>query len=111
MSDDELSNLKPHQLEALALLAEECAEVCAVVGKAIRHGLWSTNPDDPDGPNNRDMIAVEAGQVQAIIGMAIQLGVIDRDTVRIGMEEKWQRVGTYLHHFNVDPELRNATKL
>ena len=36
-----VNNLSNEQLEALAILAEECGEVIQVIGKIIRHGLDS----------------------------------------------------------------------
>lgn len=105
----ECPGLAPDQVEALALLLEECAESIAIVGKALRHGLNSFHPDS--GTMNRYEIARELGQVQAAIEIACQLGVLSRGDVRTGCEEKWKKVGRYLHHIQIDSVMRTATRL
>lgn len=94
------------ELEALALLAEECAESVAIIGKALRHGLSSCHPDS--GAINRVEIAKELGQVRCAIEIACQLGVIFSSDVMRGAEEKWNKVGSYLHHIEVDSVSRVA---
>lgn len=42
------------ELERLAILMEECAEVQHIIGKIIRHGYESFNPfDDNKTPNRK----------------------------------------------------------
>lgn len=93
-------NLAPAELEALALLMEECAEVAAIIGKALRHGLDEHHPNN--STPNRDLIAEEAGQVMASIDIACRLGVLDRGGVIRGETQKWRNVGAYLHHIDID---------
>ncbi len=102
------ADLKPHELEMLALASEECCEVGEAVGKALRHGLNECHPDG--GRDNIDNVARELGQVAAVVEMMLQLGVLDRIEVEAGIEEKWEKVGDYLHHVHVDAELRTAER-
>ena len=51
------NDLTPAEVERLALLAEEAAEVIQVVGKIIRHGYESTHPNG--GKNNRELLEHE----------------------------------------------------
>lgn len=104
----DLPNLSPDQLEALALIAEECAESIAIIGKALRHGLTSCHPDG--GQINRVEIARELGQVHAAIEIACQIGVLYRQDVTWGSDEKWKKVGKYLHHIEIDPSCRVAKR-
>lgn len=46
-------------LTKLGYLTEECGEVLAAVGKAIRWGLDSSNPELEDGEINREWILRE----------------------------------------------------
>ena len=101
-----LPGLSPAQLEALALLSEECGEVIAIIGKALRHGLDSCHPDGNE--TNRDAISREAGQVLAAIYIAVGVGALNVVEVDNGCRDKWAKVGRYLHHIDVDPFNRTA---
>ena len=93
------SNLEPHQLEALALLAEELAEAGQVIGKILRHGLGSKHPDG--GPDNRALLERELGDVSAAVDIAVDLGVIMGTNVLVARSNKLNRIGTYLHHIEI----------
>lgn len=66
---DHFHGLTPAELERLAILAEECAEVIQLVGKIIRHGYESCNPLNTDLRTNRDMLLHELTDVQAAMIM------------------------------------------
>lgn len=109
MTDDRLPGLTPMQLEALALLAEECAEVGAIVGKALRHGLLSCHPSG--GPMNAEAIAMEIGDVATAVEIVVQVcGPILRRDIDKASADKWHRVGRYLHYIDIDAENRRATR-
>ena len=63
-------------IEKLGYLAEECGEVLAAVGKTIRWGLNSTNPELPpiDQEKNRDWIKRELLDLEEAI--AIVRGIL-----------------------------------
>lgn len=109
MSNSHHPDLMPHELEALAHLLEECAESVAIIGKTLRHGLWSVNPRGTSQPN-RELIANELGHVVVAIEIALQLAILDRSDVDTGVSEKWERVGKYLHHIKIDDGNRKATR-
>jgi hypothetical protein len=90
------NRLLPEQVEALALLMEECAEVQQVIGKILRHGLYSHHPDG--GPNNRTLLIDECGDMLAALEIVEGVGLVSTAHMRIARDGKLQRVGRYLHH-------------
>lgn len=92
----------------LVLASEECAEVIEAAAKAQRHGLLGSHPNG--GPHNIDRVARELGQVAAVVEMMIQLGIIDRVEYEAGIEEKWEKVGDYLHHVAISEDGRGERR-
>ncbi len=90
------SGLSPGLLERLALLSEECAEVCKIVGKIIRHGYESCHPDT--GECNSDLIEEEIGHVLAAIKLLEKSENIDINVVKGYKKAKLRNVKEYLHH-------------
>lgn len=101
-----LPDLAPHELEALACLAEECGEAVAIIGKALRHGLDSTHPNG--GPDNREEIGREVGNIMAMAQICMKLGVLNRIEFLNGERHKWVNVGQYLHHIEISHVSRTA---
>mgnify|MGYP003393214954 CR=1 FL=1 len=93
---EHFNKLTPAELERLACLAEECAEIIQVVGKILRHGYESTYP--ACGTTNRQMLERELGDALAVVGMMSETKDIDRDVVDKAIDAKLYRIGTYLHH-------------
>lgn len=93
----ELDLPKPAEQEALALLCEEAAEVVHAVCKALRHGLNSAHPDAPMGPDNRQLIEFELGQLLAVGRIACEV-VLDVSAVERACREKLQTLAPHLHH-------------
>lgn len=58
-----MQSMPPHlsaaELERLAMLAEEAGEVVQIVGKILRHGYESYNPDGDRETTNRTMLERE----------------------------------------------------
>lgn len=92
------NKLTPAEAERLALLAEECAEVIQVVGKILRHGYESYNPNDPRELTNRTLLADELGHVDAAVTKMHKAGDLAREDIAISAIHKLERVGRYLHH-------------
>lgn len=87
------NNLTPGQLERLAYLAEECAEVIQIVGKIIRHGYYSSNPDALTSKNNQLLLQDELMNVlQAMTRMK------NNDDVHIPIKETSYYNNQYWHH-------------
>lgn len=100
-----IPGLSEAQIERLAWLMEECAEVVHIVGKIIRHGYSSHHPKDPEGPDNRLQLAHELGDLFAAIGLMVYYEDFDQDVMAQRTPEKLGRVGQYLHHNEITPEL------
>lgn len=60
------------QLQILGYLVEECGETMAAVGKSLRWGLESTNPELPESERetNRDWILRELADLKRAVGLA-----------------------------------------
>lgn len=61
------NNLTPAQTERLAILAEELGEVQQIIGKVLKHGYESCNPDNLDLRTNRQLLLAELTDVEAAI--------------------------------------------
>lgn len=96
---EHFNKLSPAEAEALALLAEECAEVIQVVGKILRHGLASAHPNG--GPSNSELLDMELGDVRAAADILILIGVVNSRDVAHRRCNKLRRVGRYLHHITL----------
>lgn len=87
----------PEQLERLAILAEECAEVIQIIGKIQRHGYNSWHPDDKDKVTNRFLLSTELGHVQ----FATRLLVCNEDVSEMHIQHSKNRkavtIQQYLH--------------
>ena len=92
------NQLTPAEIERLAILAEECGEVIQIIGKVLRHGYESTNPQQKHLGTNRDMLTKEIGDVLMAADFIIDFGDVDRQRVLINMQEKYDRIRPYLHH-------------
>lgn len=99
MTDQHFNMLPPDQAEALALLAEECAEVVQIVSKIQRHGLHSCHP--VSGENNFDLLTKEIGDVLAAMRIAEVQKLVPWIRVVRARDEKLMRVAKYLHHAKV----------
>ena len=90
------NQLRPDQLEALALLMEECAEVQQAIGKIMRHGLFSLHPSG--GPDNQALLEGECGDLLAALDIAESVGLVFTAHIRTARAAKLRRVRQYLHH-------------
>lgn len=92
------NNLSPAELERLALVAEECAEVQQIIMKIIRHGYESYHPNDLDKITNRILLTKELGDLVFCIGLMVAYEDVDHASVEEAIDEKSSRVWKYLHH-------------
>lgn len=100
MSIDPISppDLTAAQIERLAVLVEEHAEVIMAAAKTLRHGYDSYNPDKRHAGNNKSMLETEIGHAHAAAIMMIDHWDISGAAVRSGRREKEGRPSQYLHH-------------
>lgn len=92
------NKLTPAEAERLALLAEEMGEAIQSVGKILRHGYESYHPAHPTGPNNRQSLERELGDVFAAVNLMFDAQDLDVIKVKTAIIYKLKRVKQYLHH-------------
>ena len=82
--------------EALGILQEECAEVIVEVSKIRRFGLDTVH--HKTGENHRDMLALEVGDVLAMVDILLEQGVLTQaelDTAKQSKKDKlrkWSKI-------------------
>lgn len=85
--------------ERLAILAEEMGEALQVIGKILRHGWESTNPDGNPEITNRVLLEFEMGDVLAAMRLLTAAGDMRADFVvmrEVSKLRKMQRNEAYL---------------
>jgi NTP pyrophosphatase (non-canonical NTP hydrolase) len=90
--------LSKSELERLAILAEECAEVQHMVSKIIRHGYESYNPFDKDKTSNRKLLEKELGDLLYAIELCTTKNDIDYMVVEAHIKNKELSINKYLHY-------------
>ena len=94
--------LTPAELERLAILMEECAEVQHIIGKIIRHGYHSFNPTIENPPINRELLEKELGDLQFAINFCSSNKDINLLNVQNYSEKKKKSIQDWLHYNKVD---------
>lgn len=89
------------ELERLAILAEECAEVVQIVNKIIRHGYNCYNPFDEKRTTNRELLEKEIGDVEFIISLMKKKLDIDSEKISVAKIRKSLTIKRYLHYNNL----------
>jgi len=72
--------------EVLDILQEECAEVIVAVSKISRFGLDNFKPGKPK--TNREHLAEELGDLQAMIDLCIKFNIVGSEQVSIAADNK-----------------------
>jgi len=92
------NQLTAAEAERLALLAEELAEAIALIGKVMRHGYESFNPDDEAAGNNAQQLAGELGDVHYAVQLLVVAGDLDEDEIIAARRAAAIKKPEYLHH-------------
>ena len=92
------NGLTPGEHERLSVLLEEMGEAQQAIGKIMRHGYESMNPNDPDSLSNRGQLRTELGDVLYAIEELERHDDINSDDLRVRVDEKRQKIARYLHH-------------
>jgi len=87
-----MKNLSPKVDESLTIFQEECAEVIQIISKIKRWGFASVHPDNPDGPNNREILIQEIGDVLALIAVVQKELDIGDGVLSDAIENKMERL-------------------
>lgn len=106
MSDFDNGLIAP-EVERLAILAEECGEVVQIVGKILRHGYASCNPNDAQAISNRGLLAKELGDLDWIILLMSAEGDFAEGARLQRSRLKRESAEPYLHH---QPALQNDSQ-
>lgn len=85
------------ELERLALLAEECAEVQQMIMKIIRHGYGSHNPFDEEETPNRELLNKEIGDLLFAFELMVECHDVNQAQVYRCLHEKREKIQKYLH--------------
>jgi NTP pyrophosphatase (non-canonical NTP hydrolase) len=78
--------MTPQHKEILDITQEECAEVTVAISKISRFGLDNIKPGKP--LTNRQHLAEELGDLQAMIDLCIVSGLVDKDEVDRASDKK-----------------------
>jgi len=82
--------------EVMDILQEECAEVIVAISKISRFGLDNTKPGKP--LTNRQHLAEELGDLQAMIDLCISHSLVNKNEVveaaanKIEKLKKWSTI-------------------
>lgn len=88
------------ELERLAILVEECAEIQQIAMKIIRHGYESYHPEDISKTSNRKLLSNELGDLVFAMALMFTNKDIKEEDVQEAKWDKKHRIQKYLH-FNI----------
>jgi NTP pyrophosphatase (non-canonical NTP hydrolase) len=94
----QFNKLTPAEAERLFLLLEEMGEAQQAIGKVLRHGYESSNPDQLVPLDNRYWLARELGDVRAAMIILCDSGDVSKDLIHASAHDKIIRVKQWLHH-------------
>ena len=86
--------------EVMDILQEECAEVIQAVSKISRFGLDNLKPGKPK--TNREHLAEELGDLQAMIDLCIVTGVVNKEEVDAATENKIAKLKIWSNIFKIE---------
>jgi NTP pyrophosphatase (non-canonical NTP hydrolase) len=90
--------MQAKQKEALDILQEECAEVIVAVSKISRFGMDNIKPGKPK--TNREHLAEELGDLQAMIEIMYELDIVYPTEVKQYAEAKREKLKKWSNIFS-----------
>ena len=72
--------------EIMLILQEECAEVTQAISKCFRFGVDNFKPGKPK--TNREHLAEELGDLQAMIDLCIKFNIVGSEQISIAADNK-----------------------
>jgi len=94
---ENINGLTPAETERLSVLSEELGESVKAIGKILRHGYESTNPNKVKESNRSDL-ETELGDVEAAMTMMYAAGDLAKTRVVASKHKKLNKPNRYLHH-------------
>jgi NTP pyrophosphatase (non-canonical NTP hydrolase) len=88
--------------EILLITQEECAEVTQAISKCYRFGLDNFKPGKPK--TNRQHLAEELGDLQAMIDLCIVSGLVSKDEVDSASDNKIAKLKVWSTIFKEDTD-------
>lgn len=95
--------MTPQHKEILDITQEECAEVVVAISKISRFGLDNFKPGKP--LTNRQHFAEELGDLQAMINLCIDKGLVDKEEVAIATTNKLNKLKQWSNIFKDNHEI------
>ena len=97
------NGLSADEAERLAMLSEECAEVIQVIGKILRHGYDSSNPNTAShgvfNPSNYTLLVKELNDIGAVVyGMTMARDFTEDEFTLDHQAEIWKKKLRWTHH-------------
>jgi len=84
--------------EILDITQEECAEVIVAISKISRFGLDNIKPGKPK--TNREHLAEELGDLQAMIDLCIKFDLVGSEQVSIAADNKIAKLKKWSNIFS-----------
>lgn len=97
MSTEAFNCLTDAEAERLAMLAEECGETIQIIGKILRHGYESFDPNDGGKTTNRHLLQAELDDLAAIRLRIVESGELVT-TPDVRLRRIWSKKLRYTHH-------------
>jgi len=91
-------DLSKEELERLAILSEELGEVQQVIGKILRFGYASYNPETPHLPDNRGKLELELGDLRCIMKLMFQEEDIDEMIIDLNSISKEEKINKWMKY-------------
>lgn len=85
------------ELERLAILVEEAAEVQQIAMKIIRHGYSSCNPFDNNATPNRELLNKELGDLMYAVELMTAYYDVNPSAIAEHKANKRSKISQYLH--------------
>jgi NTP pyrophosphatase (non-canonical NTP hydrolase) len=86
--------------EILDITQEECAEVIVAISKISRFGLDNIKPGKPK--TNREHLAEELGDLQAMIDLCIKFNLVGSEQVSIAADNKIAKLKKWSNIFSTE---------
>ena len=81
--------MNDREKEILVIAQEECAEVIQEISKIFRFGIDNQHKS---GATHRDVLEMEVGDLQCMINLLIEHGIVSKNGVEAAVDVKQQKL-------------------